>query len=88
MTTVQRRGSPISPIDRARLATAIRVHGLPLVLSAAGGISRGGLTAALAGLPVLAGTHLAVKHALDALAAQAEREQQAADLARDSGGLS
>jgi len=62
--TTMRRGFPLPPSDRARLAGLVQRHGLRVVLAAAGGLTRGALTGAMAGINVTAGTAALVRQAV------------------------
>ena len=85
-----RRGSPLPATARARLDAAIRHHGVKLVLAASGGLSRGALASAVGGLPVIAGTQVLVRQAVDRLETHDARptaaEQIVSDDASKSGG--
>jgi len=84
-TEPQRRGSPLSPIDRARLVSAIHAYGLRVVVAACA-TRRTTLASALGGLNVLEGTHALVQRGLERLDREAVRQKQAERLARESGG--
>jgi hypothetical protein len=74
------KGFPLAEPERARLGAAVRSRGIKVVQRACG-LSRNGLSNALAGLPILAGTAALVERGLAKLDADDARQRIADDLA-------